>query len=245
MLFYSTEITAFVCDKEWISYYDFCYHKLPLETNYRNAIDICGELHSEMLTIDTADEQLFVTRYLLAPESNLWLDSYNSKYENWLNTSTKLITGKCAVVHRLKRNEAKWIKEVCESENEVVCKKLSGEIVHTTKLFTETTEIPETTEFITTKTTTQFSTTTYNPTTISPNSCRQDWTRFRNKCYLVSLTDLEFEEANELCASKGGLLTSIHSKEENDFIMQLYQKSSSQQAYFIHIGGFNLTGNFH
>lgn len=61
--------------------------------------------------------------------------------------------------------------------------------------------------------------------TKSPKECHDDtWKQFRNKCYKLSDNMTLFIEGEQICQAWGGHLTSIHSKEENDFVAGLFDE---------------------
>ncbi len=51
--------------------------------------------------------------------------------------------------------------------------------------------------------------------------CKDDWSHYKNKC-LKAITDgKNFSDAVKLCQSMNATLNSIHSAEENDFVLNL------------------------
>lgn len=205
VLFLINSALAFVCEPEWVDYEDNCYRKLHLESNYTEAVLQCRSNSAEILTIDSADEQDFVTTYLVDRQGNVWLDADNSKYQDWYNGSVPL-SMQCAVVIKIERYESKWFKVDCAHKNEVVCKRPSG--VHPT---------PNPTPEPTPKPTT-------NPTAepTSPPSCKAAWTAFQNKCCKVTDSKGNHAKGKSDCEGQEAEIASIHSKAENDFIATLY-----------------------
>lgn len=221
------------CEKGWISSDDHCYYKPPIQANYQSTLDICAELHSEVLTIDSKEEQDMVTKYLVNGFANIWLDALNSKYENWLNntkdvkkpTKSVKIYYNCAIVMHTRRHESKWIKEDCNIENEVVCKKRSSQPIPTTV-------------FPSTPTTDKSPTTTFT-TTPKPSTCKPGWKQFGQKCYFVNLNKLNWTQAEDFCQSQGSHLSSVHSLEECEFIRKWYREELRQTTY-IYLGGYSV-----
>eukprot|EP00092_Neocalanus_flemingeri_P019105 GFUD01020695.1.p1 GENE.GFUD01020695.1~~GFUD01020695.1.p1 ORF type:complete len:187 (+),score=32.94 GFUD01020695.1:219-779(+) len=54
-------------------------------------------------------------------------------------------------------------------------------------------------------------------------SCDNDWTMFNQSCYKVVRGYNDIEVCREDCKRQGGDLASIHSMEENDFIVSFHQ----------------------
>lgn len=226
-LYLAAEVASFTCSPNWVEYYDYCYHKLYVEATYRNALDLCGDTGSDLLTIDNEAEQDFVTRYLADREFNLWLDAANSKYENWMNHSAE--RHGCAVIVKIKRDVSKWIDEECSELNEVVCKKRIHVIPTTTTLKPTTSKIP---------------TTTLIPTTSKPKTCTENWKQFHNNCYRVTDNKTTFAEGEQICKNWGGHLASVHSEAENVFLTTLYdsKKHDQEPYYWFRIGGYSFDG---
>lgn len=78
---------AFECSSNWIEYYNHCYSRLFIEASYKDSLDLCAYHGSELLTINSEEEQEFVTRYLLDNDISIWFDSANSDYKKWANKS--------------------------------------------------------------------------------------------------------------------------------------------------------------
>eukprot|EP00092_Neocalanus_flemingeri_P019104 GFUD01020694.1.p1 GENE.GFUD01020694.1~~GFUD01020694.1.p1 ORF type:complete len:202 (+),score=44.44 GFUD01020694.1:94-699(+) len=55
-------------------------------------------------------------------------------------------------------------------------------------------------------------------------SCDNDWTRFNQSCYKLVIDYNDIEVCREDCKKEGGDLASIHSKEENDFIISFLEE---------------------
>ena len=51
------------------------------------------------------------------------------------------------------------------------------------------------------------------------SACPIDWNFFQGACYRVFTDDVLFADAEANCVELGGHLASIHSVEENDFIL--------------------------
>lgn len=170
-------------------------------------MDFCADLHSDVLTINTKDEQEFVTKYLVEASENIWLDAANSKYDNWINNTAITQVG-CAVVFKLKRDTSKWVKDICENQNEVVCKR---------SVSVTPTELPTTTLKYTTIVTTE--TTKASTTTQSPRHCEQGWTQFGDRCFKFFNNSVNFLNAEKTCKSLNSHTTSIHSETESKFIV--------------------------
>lgn len=207
-------VNAYECPLNWTEYYDYCYHKLLVETSFNNGVELCKDTEANLLTIDSKEEQDFVTRYLSDREANLWLDAVNSDYENWFNDTVKAQLNRCAVVMKTKRTESKWFHQDCEEVNEVVCKKPSSSPEPTTL-------VPPTWSTFATSAAPN----TLETTTQKPRTCPNGWNQFKNKCYRVTEKATWFNESVQICEAWGSHLVSIHSDEENDFVYSLYYPS--------------------
>ncbi len=96
----------------------------------------------------------------------------------------------------------------------------------TTPITTTTTEAPATTT-VTTTTTEAPATTTVTRTTTG-NSCPSGWQEFEGHCYLYVANWVTWTEAENDCISKGSHLASIHSEDENTFILNLPSRPISK-----------------
>lgn len=154
-------------------------------------------------------------------EQNIWLDAANSNYDNWINNS--LPQSGCAVVVKLRRDLSKWLKVGCDITNEVVCKK--------TIITTTTTEAPTTT-----------TTTTETPTTSTetPETCDEEWTLFGRRCFRLFKHKFTFNEAEVFCRSYDGDMASIHSEDENNFILDM-ARNENWLTHHIWLGGKRIT----
>lgn len=224
----------FECDEGWVQHYEYCYYKLENEMNYRAALDNCAKLHADLLTINTKKEDQFVNDYFLTKFADVWVDAFNSEYNNWFNLTG--LPPKCAIVHEVKK-EGRWFKENCENENEVVCKKFAEDhqpstttlpsttTIFTTEISTETsTEITEITSNITTESTTESTTQSYH--------CPVEWVYFNKKCYRANHKKLTGDDAHNACRklNSKSALTSIYSQEENDFVVGLLNDYGHKEA---------------
>ena len=71
--------------------------------------------------------------------------------------------------------------------------------------------------------------------------CKNGWSIYGNACYKVSDETTYWYDAERTCNEFGAHLTSIHSKEEADFILSLLRGSSDQSFL---IGGHRIGGVF-
>lgn len=237
---FRTAIT-FDCGSTWIQYYDFCYSRLFIEASYKDGLDLCAYHQSDVLTINSEDEQDFTTRYLLDNDNSIWLDSTNSHYKNWKNESDEKLTEKCAIVRRIEKVDAKWFRVGCRETSGVVCKKRAH-------LIPTTTQIP-TTEFASTTTTVPEPTiTTEEPeptiTTEIPKECPAGWKRYKSKCYIIEDKIAEFKGSEKWCQEIwGGHLASVHSSEDSSFLNELvYEYVSNEWVAGINLGGYSNDG---
>lgn len=248
-----TIVTSFDCRPGWIEYYDYCYNRLFVESSYVDALDFCAYHGSELLTINSKEEKEFVTKYLLENEISIWLDSVNSEFKDWKEDSDEKLTSLCTIVKRTAKHDSKWFRLDCLDASEIVCKERARNSPTTTSIPTTATVTfsPTLTPTVTTpsNTTTEISSTPTNNTSITPttesntaspthptstpkpSSCGT-WKRYKKKNYCVTKKPGTFEENQKVCKSLGATLTSVHSEDENKFIVSLYDKKEHDQGRF-------------
>ena len=56
--------------------------------------------------------------------------------------------------------------------------------------------------------------------------CPESWYEFSSNCYKLLDELLTWQDAEDKCVEYGGNLASIHSSEENDFIVELSKKNT-------------------
>lgn len=64
--------------------------------------------------------------------------------------------------------------------------------------------------------------------------CDENWTHFGTKCYRLFREAVNQYEARDHCMNLDAMLTSVHSEEENDFILNLSENSGTAAIW---IGG--------
>ena len=55
--------------------------------------------------------------------------------------------------------------------------------------------------------------------------CTKDWDMFNGSCYKLVMNYTDIAECRKNCMKDGGDLASVHSKEENNFIVSLLEDS--------------------
>ena len=55
-------------------------------------------------------------------------------------------------------------------------------------------------------------------TTPRPRQCPEKWKEFEGNCYILFRTVVNWNEAAEICSSRGATLTSVHSEREEYFL---------------------------
>ncbi|XP_022109590.1 perlucin-like protein [Acanthaster planci] len=60
-----------------------------------------------------------------------------------------------------------------------------------------------------------------------PRVCPTKWYKWRNTCYLVTESTVEWTSARDECRKLGGVLAVPHSLEENDFLLALVPDRSN------------------
>ncbi|KAK7933324.1 hypothetical protein WMY93_004220 [Mugilogobius chulae] len=61
-------------------------------------------------------------------------------------------------------------------------------------------------------------------------SCADDWTRFGSRCFKYIQETKTWIDAEKSCQTLGANLASIHSAEENDFILDMIQKETGART---------------
>ena len=64
-------------------------------------------------------------------------------------------------------------------------------------------------------------TTTQQPETTTVVTCPENWTEFNQSCYRYFSSDSYWRYAEDLCLNEGGHITSVHSAEEDTFLLNL------------------------
>ncbi|KAJ8029241.1 Brevican core protein [Holothuria leucospilota] len=65
-------------------------------------------------------------------------------------------------------------------------------------------------------------------------ACPMYWTEFNGNCYLyVGTPASNWKRAEEYCVNGGSHLASVHSKEEDDYIRDLWRMSRNEQTFFL------------
>jgi len=92
-----------------------------------------------------------------------------------------------------------------------------------------TIEQPETT-------TSEEQTTTEQPETTTVVTCPDNWTEFNQSCYIYINNIVNWYDAEELCQISGGHITSVHSAEEDAFLLSL----ACGNLFWLGVGGYPL-----
>ena len=58
------------------------------------------------------------------------------------------------------------------------------------------------------------------------SDCRPGWIKWNNYCYKFYSKELTWEDAISFCEGHGAILTTIHSKPENEFVYNLSRKTT-------------------
>ncbi|XP_041802582.1 galactose-specific lectin nattectin-like [Chelmon rostratus] len=63
--------------------------------------------------------------------------------------------------------------------------------------------------------------------------CPSPWRQFRDRCYVVRLSELAWDDAQAACAAAGGELAKIDTEAKRDFVKQMIKKGagSNREAW--------------
>ncbi|XP_076033567.1 macrophage mannose receptor 1-like isoform X2 [Oratosquilla oratoria] len=227
------------CGWNWIenSITGECYRLYTdQQLSFQDANDLCKGLdyHSEfpstLVTINTAEEALFIQTHLTSQHiSNptLWIGLQNDKsggmrwvdgspalYENWKsNEPNEYYRENCI---EMDTGDYKWNDATCSYRRGFICEKKGDAYV-------KPTPFPR------------------------PNvRCPDGWKAWGDYCYLFPKTTGSWDTAHRYCQSHyGSILASIKTAEENEFIFQTMKGVSSYYNTWIGLHDDNKGGNWH
>jgi hypothetical protein len=219
-----------------------CYTLPPQKLNWLDAENECWQMNGNLISIPDPTANQFIhnmTGYLaedfwtggnvVGDGSWMWSDGTLFNYTNWQkgNPRTKP-KQQCLAIEP---SSGKWVSHLCDDMRPYICK--------TSAIPTEQPTCPPA----------PVSTCPACPTSAPPTCCPDDtWTYISRtkKChYITTSYKLSWTEALDVCKSLGGTLTSIHSDEEYNALLD-YTRSTSivkQNPFYngalAHIGLFN------
>ncbi|KAK0423497.1 hypothetical protein QR680_008175 [Steinernema hermaphroditum] len=209
---------------------NYCYKAIGLRL-FDDAERACKKVHS-LLTVPHSDEENHFISWLA--EEDAWLgmhfdhDFFNVKTSdgcafNYNNLDTTSINTKC--FEPFMDKHGKWTLSPCKAvgleKKMTVCKR----VPFSTGSSVTCPRAPKKDRFHQVK-------------------CREGWTEFQSYCYKTirepHFYRLNFRDAvaDEPCTSVGGRLASVHSKEENDFVVSLAKQVDSNKNMFLG-GGYS------
>ncbi|XP_078493515.1 uncharacterized protein LOC100176392 isoform X1 [Ciona intestinalis] len=202
-------------DVEWVAYTSSytqqqkCYYfaNSPVKS-WKSANDYCATLGGSLVTIQTLDEQEFVTARGTKTGINalwigmvqdgmngpyIWIDGTPLTFENWIGGQPNDNNGKelCVLMYTY---AGLWSDDNCGLPNGFICQKRT----------TATPGMPA-------------------PTPVVPGGCPAGWTTYGSKCYLeVGLTDnslrKNWNDAETYCNTQSAYLASVPNAYYNSFL---------------------------
>lgn len=231
-----------LCPDGWTLFEGHCYVWFPwLQTDFFKASEMCHSVNSHILTIDSEREQKFITNYYSHVQNNIWVDDENSKYDDYFSEDDTTVSDddnsqNCSVVHFLNKSKTKWVKSNCQYFNNVVCKARQQNLVDLLENFLKGIDEDVCQRIA------QISRMSgkhrfprHYLSHLTTKECEEGWYKFDEKCYKIVKENGVQAEAEAKCQEMGAHLASIHSKEENDFLIDL----GNQKKSFVNVKAFN------
>jgi len=106
---------------------------------------------------------------------------------------------------------------------------------------TPTTPTTGTTKTTSTTKITTPSTTITTPTTTAPSTCGPGWQDLSTSCYSLISNHTNLADCSYACYAQGGMLASVHTRAENDFLKEMLVASNKTIAW---LGGVFQDGHF-
>ncbi|XP_068212227.1 macrophage mannose receptor 1-like isoform X2 [Palaemon carinicauda] len=197
------------CKKDSMYYQGSCYSMSSLQLSWDEAKKACENDFSHLLRIEDEQEGAFFTSSFAYYGTDVWTDvkarrysdeSFDFIFDNeklvkylpWDSSEPNLAEGDCILMEGSEASAGLYKAHGCEKELNFICEYDRAGY---------TTLPPE-------------------PTPTHGTNCLGDWDHFGGHCYKVFEESHTWNEAEQICLSYGGHLTSINSPEEETFIQQ-------------------------
>ncbi|CAH1775812.1 unnamed protein product [Owenia fusiformis] len=215
---YTTPIDG-TCPSGWKEYGNYCYefnsYIINDQKTWTDAVDNCRHKNADLVSIWSQDEQTFVFENLprtqendfwIGLEANIdqgytWTDGSPVLFTNWNDGEPNNHNGIEDCVEMLKDGVGKWNDNFCNERRNWICKARKDVDFAT----------PATPVY---------------PTAGPDGTCAPDndnWKYYDGNCYFISDTvhdeRLSWHESESRCQENGGHLLSIHSEQEERFII--------------------------
>ncbi|XP_022109148.1 macrophage mannose receptor 1-like [Acanthaster planci] len=241
-----TNPTNIGCAAGWIGYGSYCFRVFEANTDgekltWNQARTFCQEQtddsQGDLASYHSSDEeQYLINSFLAQSPDNLygywvglndqaneggfqWSDGSPVEYENWGPGEPNNYDGNENCVEVFLNPGRGWNDIICEAQRHWIC------------------EVPKNVPV-------------RPPTTpVTNNKCPSDpdWYLRGTDCYYISLLVQErrdWNQAEEYCHQKGGHLVSIHSADENNYILRLIGDNLVGQSYWIGLREYAVEGDY-
>ena len=201
--------TLNVCEPGWRGVNNSCYFISTTEADFDTARSTCRNMSAYLTSIGISHENNIIRTFLDSPVTYIglsdrshedgwqWSDHSPVSYVNWADSQPDdAFAGEdCVGI----KGDGTWIDLPCNRHHKFICKKRNDGVEKVDSIEKRGKDANE-----------------------SEGSCDVGWTRFMSKCYLFKLDANDtknFREAVEECVSMKGNLASVHSLQENAFIV--------------------------
>ncbi|KAK8734902.1 hypothetical protein OTU49_005721, partial [Cherax quadricarinatus] len=210
--YYICKITVTTCPQTWAYKNGKCYFASDFEITWNEARDKCKEYNTEadLVSIHSDEENAFFTEQLTHKSDATWLGlSYNQISDQWIWSDGQV------------NNYTNWNEGEpnSDTENCVECIDYPTDPAHGKWNNLDCTASRA------------FACELFPTHTVG---CEEGWFNFDNYCYWASdsYNWVSFSSARADCQSKGGDLASIHSAEENDYIVSQVNSDYYYNTYW-------------
>ncbi|XP_059828140.1 macrophage mannose receptor 1 [Hypanus sabinus] len=199
--------TPVSCPSGWQPYAGYCYSLQRSPKTWQQSLRACRKEEGDLVSIHNIEEEGFIFTLVAVPSINgVWLglnDLKMSMLFAWSDDTPVTFTywGYGEPSHRSNRDEdcvmmnatsGNWADQLCEIEQEYVCKRKPLSKNPGVKL-----NIP------------------------AEEGCQKGWKRYHTFCYLIGQTVKTFRDANNICQNQGATLVNIQGRYEQAFLTSL------------------------
>ncbi|EGT33671.1 hypothetical protein CAEBREN_18283 [Caenorhabditis brenneri] len=207
-----------------------CYQYHTIDEDFKTAESICENSNGHLISVHTAIDNTYFAQQaqknlynglvwlganadspvLSNPDNWKWMDKTPFNYQNYQSGQPSVLGSSACMVFNA--STGKWLTPSCQNSYPFIC---ASDPVNTV----QTTCAPQ-----------------------KANKCpsRYAWLEETNACYKLVSSKKNFTEANAACKQEGAELASIHSKLENDFLVEMSTTSANSSIpsghSFVYIG---------